>query len=241
MLRMISLILVLVFNLQMDHASKSQEVGDDGIPVIIKHLPDWETKKDSAILMKTKEELIEALGDRAIFQAVEFVGGAEAVTAEYPSGRLLIIEHNTPQLSIDADAKIKTRLDELADNSIIYRRIGNYNVFVLDVKNVQDANALFDKVRYEKVVQWLSEDPFQWEKLQRAYALFVGQMLFSTILAVLLGVGASAILGVCVGMVIFHVRERKRKKWTRFSDAGGMIRLNLDELQEMPDRKLLKD
>jgi len=238
---MIPLILVLVFNLQVDHASKSQEVGDDGIPVIIKHLPDWETKKDSAILMRTKEELIEALGDRAIFQAVEFVGGAEAVTAEYSSGKLLIIEYNTPQLSIDADAKIKTRLDELADKSIIYRRIGNYNVFVLDVKNIQEANSLLDNVKYEKLVQWLSEDPFQWERIQRAYALFVGQMLFSTILAVLVGVGASAILGVCVGVVVFHIRERRRKKWTRFSDAGGMIRLNLDELQEITDRKLLKD
>ncbi len=241
MLRMLPLILVLVFNLQMDDASKSQEVGDDGIPVIIKHLPDWETKKDSAILMRTKKELIEALGDRAIFQAVEFVGGAEAVTAEYPSGRLLIIEYNTPQLSIDADTKIKTRLEELADKSIIYRRIGNYNAFVLDVKNAQEANLLLDNVKYEKLVQWLNEDPFQWEKIQRAYALFVGQMLFSTILAVLLGVGASAIIGVCVGMVIFHVRERRKRKWTRFSDAGGMIRLNLDELQEITDRKLLED
>lgn len=228
--------LVFAFPQGIDSWSRSQEFAEDGVPVIIKHLPDWKNVKEQATIIKTKEELKVILGEREVFEAFDFVGGAEGVLATYPVGKLLIIEYNTPQLSIEADEKIKARLDAITDNKILYKRIGNYNVFVFDITDKDGASALLEQVKYEKLVKWLGDDPFAREKLERAYGLFIGQMLLSTILAILLGLGTSAVLGIFVGMLVFHFREKQRKKWVKFSDAGGMIRLNLDELQEVPKR-----
>ena len=36
--------------------------------------------------------------------------------------------------------------------------------------------------------------------------------------------------GIAVGLFVFYFRKQKRASMTAFSDAGGMIRLNLDEL-----------
>ncbi|MCS6874878.1 MAG: hypothetical protein N2Z23_09085 [Pyrinomonadaceae bacterium] len=239
MFSLLAFFLVLIFPKGPDTWHKSQELSEDGIPVIIKHLPDWKSVKDEAVLIKTKQELKEILGDRKVFEAFDFIAGAEAALATYPAGKLLIIEYNTPQLSIEADEQIKQKLSEVGDKKTLYRRIGNYNVFVFDVMDEKEAIALLDEVKYEKFVKWLGEDPFAREKIERAYGIFIGQMLLSTILAILLGLGTSAVLGVCVGMVVFHFREKQRKSWTKFSDAGGMVRLNLDELQEVSERKLL--
>jgi hypothetical protein len=45
-----------------------------------------------------------------------------------------------------------------------------------------------------------------------------------------------------VGLLFYYIREQKRASMNEFSDAGGMTRLNLDELTPgiSPDR-LLKD
>ena len=44
---------------------KSQEVSEvDGIPVLIKHLPDWENARNSATLITNSDELRNALGER---------------------------------------------------------------------------------------------------------------------------------------------------------------------------------
>jgi hypothetical protein len=221
--------------------SRSQELSEDGIPVIIKNLPDWKKVKDEAILIKDKNELIAALGERPVFEAVEFVGGAEAVTANYPEGKLLIIEYNTPQLSIDADEKIKAKLSEIStDSPIFYKRIGNYNAFVFDGADQESAEALLGKIKYVKVVKWLGEDPFLYEKMQRSYYLMAGQIIVSSITAVILGIGVSAAVGIFTGVLIFQIRQKQKKSWTRFSDAGGMLRLNLDDLQEIPKKYLLK-
>jgi len=221
--------------------SRSQELSEDGIPVIIKNLPDWEKVKDEAILIKDKNELIAALGERPVFEAVEFVGGAEAAMANYPEGKLLIIEYNTPQLSIDADEKIKAKLSEIStDSPIFYRRIGNYNAFVFDGTDRESAEALLGKIKYAKVVKWLDKNPFLYEKMQRSYYLMAGQIIVSSIMAVVLGIGISAALGIFTGVLIFQIRQKQRKSWTHFSDAGGMLRLNLDDLQEIPKKRLLK-
>ena len=113
---------------------KSQEVSDeDGIPVLIKHLPDWEGVRDRTTFTHSAEDLRTVLGDHSVLGEIDFSGGTEAVTAPYPAGKLLIIEYTNPQASADADTKFILRLSETPDNSrIVYRRIGNYNVFVFD-------------------------------------------------------------------------------------------------------------
>ena len=56
-------------------------------------------------------------------------GGTEAVTADYPAGRLVIVEYTTPQSSVEIDTRIQQHL-ATTQSPIVYRRIGNYNAFV---------------------------------------------------------------------------------------------------------------
>lgn len=223
---------------------KSQEVSEiDGIPVIIKHLPDWENARNSATLITNAEELKNALGSRPIFDSIEFIGGTEAVTAPYAQGKLLIVEYATPQASADTDDKVKQKLAESQENPpVFYRRIGNYNVFLFDGTDEAAANTLFDQIKYEKTVQWLGEDPTLIQKAERAFVRGTASLFVSTVLAILLGLGLAVLTGIAVGIVFFRVREQKRAAMKEFSDAGGMTRLNLDQLTpEIAPNRLLKD
>jgi hypothetical protein len=47
--------------------------------------------------------LRQALGSREVFDLIDFEGGTEAVAAPYEAGKLLIVEYNTPQGSIETD------------------------------------------------------------------------------------------------------------------------------------------
>lgn len=224
--------------------SESQEVSEsDGIPVIIKHLPDWENVRNNAVLIKNTEGLKNVLGERPVFDLIDFASGTEAVTASYPQGRLLIVEYNSPQASSDADAKINQRLAETAPNPpIFYRRIGNYNVFLFDSADEAAANALFDQIKYEKVVQWLDEDPNLLQRAERVFVQTFSGIFVGTAIAIVLGLGFSIVTGIAAGIIFYYWREQKRATMSKFSDAGGLTRLNLDDLTPdiVPDR-LLKD
>ncbi len=224
--------------------SESQEVSeDDGIPVIIKHLPDWENVRNNAILIKNAEELKNALGERPVFDLIDFAGGTEVVAAPYPQGKLLIVEYNSPQGSIDADNKINQRLAEIGQNPpIFYRRIGNYNVFLFDGTDESAANSLFDQIKYEKVVQWLDKDPTLLQRAERVFIQTYSGIFVGTVIAIVGGLGVSIVTGIIVGIIFFYWRKQQRANIDKFSDAGGMIRLNLDDLTPdiAPDR-LLKE
>lgn len=226
---------------------KSQEVSDiDGIPVLIKHLPDWENARNSATYIRNANELRSALGEQPIFGSVEFVGGTEAVTAPYPQGKLLIVEYSTPQASVDTDNKVKQILGENGENQestgVFYRRIGNYNVFLFEANSQSDANDLFEQIKYEKVVQWLGDDPTLIQKAERAFIQGTADLFVSTVSIIILGLGFAILTGFAVGIVFYRMREQKRGSTQEFSDAGGMTRLNLDELTPpISAERLLKD
>jgi hypothetical protein len=221
---------------------KSREVSDDdGIPVLIKHLPDWENARNRATYILNQDDLRNALGSREFFDLIEFESGTEAVTAPYDSGKLLLIEYMTPQASVDADQKINSRLAEGGKNqSTVYRRIGNYNVFVFDTTDKTAANALLDEIKYEKSVQWLGEDPFLLKRAERAIVVGLSELFIATTLWILGGLGLSVLAGIAVGFVFFRYRQQQRAGMETFSDAGGMTRLNLDGFtpQTSPDRLL---
>src|SRR4029079_8857876 len=66
---------------------KSQEISDqDGVPVLLKHLPNWENIKSQAVFIQDKNALKSTVGDRQILNSVDFSGGIEAVSAQYPAG-----------------------------------------------------------------------------------------------------------------------------------------------------------
>ncbi len=209
---------------------KSQEVSEtDGIPVLIKHLPDWESKKSETTFARNAADLKRALGERPVFDLIDFSAGTEAVTAPYDAGKLLIVEYTSPQASVDADDKINQRLGELGPAAnITYRRIGNYNAFVFDTANTTTANSLLDLVKYEKNIQWLGEDPFLLHRAERAFINKTSDIFLSTLIWITMGLGIAILTGIGVGFLFYNIREQKRRSMPTFSDAGGMTRLNLD-------------
>ncbi len=207
---------------------KSQEVSEiDGIPVLIKHLPEWESVKSGTTFAKSIGELKSALGDRPILDLIDFSAGTEAVTAAYDAGKLLIIEYTTPQGSVDADTKFIAALSASGDTATLYRRIGNYNAFVFDASDQTAAGALLDQVKYEKQVQWLGDNPFL-ITAERAFVLTTSDIFLSTAMVIVFGMGGAVLVGIFVGYIFFYFRDGKRSKMRTFSDAGGMTRLNLD-------------
>ena len=222
---------------------KSQEVSDkDGVPVLIKHMPDWESRRNVTTFAKSTDELKAALDEHLILDLIDFSAGTEAVTAQYDAGKLLVIEYTSPQASVDADNKFTTALvSDPQAGTTAYRRIGNYNVFVFDAADLTAANALIDQVRYEKQVQWLGANPFRISP-ERAFVLTTSDMFLSTFIIVLIGIGLAMGGGIIAGYVFFFVREHKRAGMPTFSDAGGMTRLNLDGFTpEIAPERVLRD
>lgn len=219
---------------------KSQEVSEtDGIPVLIKHLPDWENRRDTTQFAKSTEELRNALGERAIVDLIDFSAGTEAVTAQYDAGRLLIVEFASPQGSIDADQKIQAAIAQNGDGRTFYRRVGNYNVVVFDATSRWAANSLIDEVKYEKQIHWLGKNPFA-ISAERAFVLTTSDIFMSTLMVIVGGAVFSILGGLVAGYLFFMRREGRRARMSTFSDAGGMTRLNLDGFTPdiVPDRLL---
>ena len=169
-----------------------------------------------------------------VFSAIESVQNADAVVAAYGPSKVLIVEFNTPQIAGDNDRRIIARIQELwklgQPAPTAYRRVGNYSVFVFDAPDEQTAKQLIDQVKYEQVVQWLGENPNIYKEAEKQY--------INTTLAVLVAVlkaSGYALIG-CLGMgalfggLLFTYRRSQQKDVAAFSDAGGMLRLNLDDL-----------
>jgi len=223
---------------------RSREVSDsDGIPVLIKHLPDWENARTRAVYILNQNDLRNALGERQVLGLIDFQSGTEAVTAAYGQEKLLIVEFTTPQASVDADEKVKQKLAETPQNPpIFYRRIGNYNAFVFDSNDEAAANILFDQIKYQKNVQWLATDPFSLKRAERAFIKSTSDLFLATTWTIVGGIGLAVLAGIVVGLVFFYFQRQKRSAMETFSDAGGMTRLNLDGFtpQAAPDRLLQK-
>ena len=220
--------------------------GGGDIPVLIKHLPDWEKTYSQALYAVSAGSLKEVAGGRSVFDALNFEGGTEAVVANYGQSLLVIIEFTTPQFASDNDRRITAKIQDLKNQGqptpTGYRRVGNYSVFVFNAPDEKTANTLIDQVKYEQVVQWLGDDPYLYERVQR----YVLQKTSGVVVAVLASSGLSILLclgvGGLFGALLFRRRRRARQRQGEaYSDAGGMVRLNLDEVTEAEAARLLQD
>lgn len=208
--------------------------GTGEIPVLVKHLPDWETVQERAIYAVTLPALKEIVPDQPVLDAVSFAGGAEAVAATYDQGaRLLIVEYATPQLAFEGDTAITARLAQLRGEGkampTAYRRVGNYSVFVFGAPDEQAATQLIGKVRYEKDVRWLGENPYAVERANRAWLNMSTSVIVNTVKVTGLAIVVCLSIGGIFGGVVFRRRRAQAALAQTFSDAGGMMRLNLDE------------
>jgi hypothetical protein len=212
--------------------SATLDSGEGDIPVLVKHLPNWETVQKDVVYAVSPSVLEFAIPNQPVLKEISFEGGTEAAAATYGQSQMVIVEFTTPQFSVDNDRRIVAKLQELKSQAqpapSAYRRVGNYSVFVFNAADEQTANELIDQVKYQQVVQWLGDDPRMADRLQRYFQHTTAGVL----MAVLKSSGLSLILcfgvGALFGALLF--RHRRGQQATLYSDAGGAVRLNLDEL-----------
>jgi hypothetical protein len=206
------------------------------LPVLIQHLPDFEKVGQTTSYAVSLPALQSAAGARPALEALSFEGGAEAATATYGDIRLVIVEFTTPQYAADNDARVTQRIAQLRADGMAtpsaYKRIGNYSVFVFDAPDEAAARNLLGGVKYEKEVRWLGRNPRLLEQAQRDYSVTMGGAILAsfkiTALSLLLSLGMGGIIG---GAIFLMRRRALDADSTVYSDAGGMVRLNLDDLQ----------
>jgi len=209
---------------------------DEEVPVLVKHLPNWESVQKQAKYFVTLDDLKRAVPNQPVLDAVSFEGGTEAVTANYGQSQLAIVEFSTPQFSVDNDQHIAAKIQELKTQSqqapTAYRRVGNYSVFVFNGPDEASANQLIDQVQYQKTVQWLGEDPHLYQKLQRYFTETSAGVLVAVLKSSGLSLIACLAIGGLLGFLLF--RQRRAQSAAAYSDAGGSVRLNLDQLTDTP-------
>ena len=105
-------------------------------------------------------------------------------------------------------------------------------MFVFDAPDEQTAKQLIDQVKYEQVVQWLGENPNILKEAEKQYV----NTTLGVLVAVIKASGYALVLclgmGGLIGGLLFSYRRSQQKDATAYSDAGGMLRLNLDEMTD---------
>jgi hypothetical protein len=216
--------------------SDGLEKGEGEIPVLIKHLPNPDDAQKNAVFLNNINTLTSIAPQQPVLTAVQADGNADAAFATVGASKVLIVEFHTPQLATDNDRRIIARIHELWNLGqpapTAYRRVGNYSVFVFDAPDEPTAKQLIDQVKYEQVVQWLGDNP---NILKEAEQRYINTTL-GVLVAVLKASGYAAVacfgIGGLIGALLFTYRRGQQKTTAAYSDAGGMMRLNLDQLTD---------
>lgn len=171
---------------------------------------------------------------RATDQTPAKRGSAEGLASPTPDStlKLLIVECHTPQFATDAMERLTnyvTSLPESEQQKIIFKRTGNYVIEALNVRNREFAEGLVNSVQYPYTVKWLrnplwpANDPFRMEKTANMLVSTFG--LLGLILLTVLVVGS------VLGTTIFLKRRKQQREV--FSDAGGMLRLDIEQFKSV--------
>ena len=225
--------------------SGTLDKGEADIPVLIKHLPNPEEAQKSAVFLHSFVNLNPLGLQQGVLTAIDSGGNADAVLARYEQSKMLVVEFNTPQLAKDNDDRIIARIQQLwklgEPAPTAYRRVGNYSVFVFDAPDEQSAKQLIDQVKYEQTVQWLGENPYLYKEAEKHYINTTLGVLVTVLKASGYALLACVGIGALAGALLF-TRRRAQQSRTAYSDAGGMLRLNLDELTpETNPARLLRE
>lgn len=208
--------------------------GEEVLPVLVQHLPGWPQVQERADFAVSLPALQAAAGQRPVLDAVSFEGGAEAATATYDASRLIIVEFTTPQYAAEADTRVTERIAQLRGEGrpvpSLYRRVGNYSVFVFDAPDEAAAANLVEGVKYEKDVRWLGDNPRLYERAIRDYSATMGGVILGTLKVTGLAILACLSVGGLFGGAVFLYRRAKSAGGEAYSDAGGMMRLNIEDV-----------
>ncbi|HKO59582.1 MAG TPA: hypothetical protein VJV03_00350 [Pyrinomonadaceae bacterium] len=220
--------------------AENLDKGEAEIPALVKHLPGWPGVENRTLYLLNHAEVREAFSNQSVLDALNYVTGTDAAVGNYKGGaKLLLIEFKTPQLATDNDQRIVARLQELRTSGqavpAAYRRVGNYSVFVFDAANEQAANNLIDQVQYQQVVQWLGRNPNLYDKAVNDFTRTTLGVFVAVVKASGLVIIGSLAVGGLLGALLFRMRRKQQRLAQAYSDAGGMLRLNIDELNATHD------
>ena len=150
-----------------------------------------------------------------------------AVSTSSSPVKLVVVECHTPEFATDEMARVTgyiSSLPEIEQQQIVFKRTGNYIVAALNVGDREFAEGLINSVQYPYTVKWLrnplwpTNDPFRVQK--------AADMLLSTF-----GLLGLILLTVMMGGTIFGTTvflKRRKQQREVFSDAGGMLRLDIE-------------
>ena len=178
--------------------------------------------------------------------AINFGDGVEVTTAAYRNGggqmSLIIVEYYTPQMASDGHARIQDLFNALPQTEKerrILKRVGNYVVAMSPIQDMPAAENIAGQIKYQKKIYWAGKkftdiplefrpaDPLATEETVRTVEVMVRSFYWMGAMIV-----SALLIGLFAGVSLFRWKKYRRRKLGTddlFSDAGGTLRLNLDD------------
>lgn len=230
--------------------------GEGELPSLPLHLPEADkiAESEKYILGPAALARLKNFGD--LKDAIGFGAGAEVTTADYRSGggqmHLIVVEYYTPQTAADGQARIRDHFNALPQTEkdrLILERVGNYVVAMSNIQDMPAAQNIIGQIKYEKRIYWAGRkftdiprefrppDPLAVEEATRTVKILIRSFYWMGV-AILSGL----LLGLVAGVLLFQWKRYRRRKLGldgMFSDAGGTLRLNLDDYL-LPDKPQIK-
>jgi hypothetical protein len=242
---------------QIFEAIKPDLIGGEGeLPSLPLHLPEADKIAESEKYIVGPAALVKLKNFSDLKDAIGFGGGAEVVTADYRSGggqmNLIVVEYYSPQSAVDGETRIRDLFNALPQDEkdrLILKRVGNYVIAISKIQDMPAAQNIIGQIKYQKKIYWAGRkftdiplehrppDPLALEEYTRTVKTMV-RSFYWTGVALL----SALLLGFAAGFSLFQWKRYRRRKLgldNVFSDAGGSLRLNLDDYL-LPDSPQIK-
>ncbi|HEY6400951.1 MAG TPA: DUF6599 family protein [Blastocatellia bacterium] len=232
---------------QIFEAIKPDLIGGEGeLPSLPLHLPETDKIAESEKYIAGPAALARLKNFGDLKDVVSFNAGAEVVTADYRSGgaqmNLIIVEYYSPQVAGDGEGRIRDHFNALPQEQkgrLIIKRVGNYVVVMSNIQDMPAAQNIVAQIKYQKEFYWAGRkftdipleyrppDPLAVAEYTRTVKTMIRSFYWTGIVLL-----SALLLGFAVGFSLFQWKRYRRRKLgldNVFSDAGGSLRLNLDD------------
>ncbi len=215
-------------------------------PLLPTYLPEQSKIANSEKYLAGPEAFARLAEISDLKDTIDFTGGTHATVADYNNGSgkmsIVLIEFQSPQFAADGLAKIQAHFNSLSQDEQkkrILRRVGNYAVEAVNVSDPTAAEEVLKQVKYMVRVHWegknASDIPLPFRPPDPSAlreVIQTGQLLVATFYWIGILLVGAVLTGIFTGGAFFYWRRAQRRKLELdggFSDAGGMIRLNLED------------
>jgi uncharacterized protein DUF6599 len=232
---------------QIFEAIKPNLIGGEGeLSSLPMHLPETDKIAESEKYIVGPAALARLKNFGDLKDVVSFNAGAEVATADYRSGsgqmNLIIVEYYSPQVARDGEGRIRDHFNALPQGEkdrLIIKRVGNYVVIMSNIQDMPAAQNIVGQIKYQKEIYWAGRkftdipleyrppDPLAVEEYTRTVKTMIRSFYWTGIVLL-----SALLLGFTAGFSLFQLKRYRRRKLgleNVFSDAGGSLRLNLDD------------